>query len=84
MNLMKGSSFKVYAMLKSAVAGEMACRGGDFRAGGVLRDLPVSFFHGPVSASFFHRKRKVPRFMNTIFFFRKTDARAIFKNNPEL
>ncbi|PTL38026.1 hypothetical protein C6Y45_13500 [Alkalicoccus saliphilus] len=29
-----------------------------------LRDLPISFFHGPVSASFFHKKRKVLLFIN--------------------
>jgi hypothetical protein len=29
---------------------------------------PISFFHGPVSASFFHRKRKILLFINTALY----------------
>ncbi|WP_160058100.1 hypothetical protein [Alkalicoccus saliphilus] len=44
-----------------------------------LRDLPISFFHGPVSASFFHRKRKILLFINTALYAVKLMPRRFFE-----
>jgi hypothetical protein len=50
-------------------------------SGCALRDLPISFFHRrpSVSASFFHRKRKVQLFINAALF-QKNEAQAIFRD----